>query len=412
MATSADIEDLNPPACDPIGVAAGLELYEEYDTAGQYSVFVRWGSLVSPFEFDRVAYAKSGTTVTTGLCLGTRASLTEMDASGNTHWIISSIVVHFKLPDPVKITITTRPDPEAGGTTIPERKVLTVFPGKRWSTTLHAIPKIGYKFDEWRRTGGGSQSRTMSMVRHVYGTAGSSNEELEFVAYFSSRGNNPPAPDAPYDPNYDPTSDPNWPQYSFITVYTDSDPDGVATTTPDGITYVGYTNSYKVVTCTATRKSPDGDGYEFIRWTGSTQAAITQSKYADGSGGTMRSSLKFPSTPGEVLVVRFTAHYKKISTYKVTTTPEPLDGGATAGDGDYAQNETCVAVARPADGSKFLKWKDGGGNVVSRSAVYSFAVTQDVDLTALFHRWTNLILRSATSGAILHGSGGTILHDA
>jgi hypothetical protein len=111
------------------------------------------------------------------------------------------------------------------------------------------------------------------------------------------------------------------------------------------------------------------------------------------------------------LVVTFTANYKELDKYKVTTAAVPEGGGATYGDGYYALGETCTVDATAVANSKFLKWKNDDGNVVSRAATYSFTVTGDIDLTAVFHKWTGLIVRSATFGQILHGASGAILRD-
>lgn len=319
------------------------------------------------------------------------------------------IVLNVAVPSPVTITVTTAPDPAAGGTTSPERRVIQVLPGKQWSVLLTATLNLGYVFNGWYL----NSALVSSSLTYTYqGTAGSVNETYHFEAVFSVRTSpTPPAPDAPFDPDGpDPTDPDEGPKYSYIVVYTRSDPDGVATTTPNGITYVGYPTASKLVTCTAVRNSPAGDGYEFVKWMGTAQIG-SQTRYADGSGGAMRAMLTFPPRAGEVLVVTFTAHYKELGKFKVTTAADPVNCGATTGDGMYALNEICTVGATPAAGCKFLKWKDENGNVVSRNAVYSFAVTQDVDLTALFHRWTLLILHSPTNNRILHGSENTILHD-
>ncbi len=403
----ARIEDLGTPDCRPAAAVNPRFYLTDVGDEGisiPYSLAVTWDRILPPYEFDYVSYTKDGVTVHSGWVLGPTSELTEMDAEGVSHWIISNIVVHFKLPPVCEITILTHPDPEAGGSTSPKKKVITVFRGKRWGTTISASPAIGYRFTGWSKSSSSAPNPAQRATCSISGTA-YGDATYEYTASFSQRSpSQPPAPNAPYDPNGpDPTDPTEGPKYSYIVVYTNCDPDGVATTTPDGITYVGYPGASKLVTCRATKNSPAGDDYEFDKWTG-TEPISTQ------SGSSMRTMLTFPATAGETLVATFTAKYRTIGKHKVTTTPDPLDGGATSGDGEYAPGDTCVVVADAAEGCKFLKWKIGG-NVVSRNAMYSFPVWGDVDLVALFHRWTMLIVRSASSGDILHGSGGSILHD-
>lgn len=68
-------------------------------------------------------------------------------------------------------------------------------------------------------------------------------------------------------------------------------------------------------------------------------------------------------------------------TYTLTTSSN--DGGETEGDGDYELGENATVIARPDDGYSFDGWYDGSKKV-SSSTAYTFTVTKDVTLKAVF----------------------------
>ena len=74
---------------------------------------------------------------------------------------------------------------------------------------------------------------------------------------------------------------------------------------------------------------------------------------------------------------------------KVTVTTSPADMGeitGLSGDGLYVFGESATLTATPkdADKYKFVEWQDGSGEKVSGEAEYTFTVTKDVALTAIF----------------------------
>lgn len=77
--------------------------------------------------------------------------------------------------------------------------------------------------------------------------------------------------------------------------------------------------------------------------------------------------------PGEELPPRST----------VDTLPSPLEAGATSGDGCYTNDTTATVTALPAAGFTFVHWTDNG-NVVSRSASYTFTNIVNRSLVASF----------------------------
>lgn len=369
----------------------------------------------SPYDFDHVSYHLSGELRTADSSW--IAPVTDLkDAEGN--WLISDIVVVFAVRVG-NITVVTRAT-NVGGSTTPERVQLRVAMGQHWSVPISAMPRPNYRFDHWSVEGAAVLESAGQMQTRVGGTGPGYDATVVCKAAFVVKGNptDPPGGGTHYGPSGPQPGDPGWSRYAFVVLYVNSSPAGIATTTPDdGIIYVGYPGDTETITCTARRAASGAEGYEFLGWSwsgdGIQNPVVTPD--VDGLGGTLRLVVDFPSQAEAVKVVRCTANYRiPDGTFRVTTSGDPEAGGSTTGDGDYAPDAICVAVATAADGYAFIKWKNGKtGTVVSRDAEYAFRVTEDTDLTALFHFWTNLILRSATTGGqILRDAGGLILRDS
>lgn len=69
--------------------------------------------------------------------------------------------------------------------------------------------------------------------------------------------------------------------------------------------------------------------------------------------------------------------------FLVTLQTEPEDGGAVAGGGKYLLGETVKLTAEPKDGFHFVAWKNGE-EPISDKETYSFSVSRDLTLTAVF----------------------------
>ena len=69
--------------------------------------------------------------------------------------------------------------------------------------------------------------------------------------------------------------------------------------------------------------------------------------------------------------------------FLVTLQAEPEDGGAVAGDGKYLPGEEVELTAEPKDGFHFVAWKNGE-EPISDKETYSFSVSEDLTLTAVF----------------------------
>ena len=69
--------------------------------------------------------------------------------------------------------------------------------------------------------------------------------------------------------------------------------------------------------------------------------------------------------------------------YTVTVAANPVEGGTVAGGGTYLQGETCTLTAEAAEDYQFIHWTVNG-EVVSTDNPYSFEVTGDRTLVAVF----------------------------
>ena len=176
----------------------------------------------------------------------------------------------------------------------------------------------------------------------------------------------------------------SWDDVPLWHVTTASSPVAGGTTSGDGYYYEG-------TSCTIS--ATPASGYEFVCWTGGISASTSTYTFTVDSD------------------VSCTANFQVVEdTYIVTTAANPVAGGTTTGDGQYASGSTCTVTAQPAQGYEFVRWELSTGDP-SRSRNYSFTVTQDTTATAYFRQYTNLLLHGS-SNTLLHGSSGTLLHDA
>jgi ribosomal protein S16 len=85
------------------------------------------------------------------------------------------------------------------------------------------------------------------------------------------------------------------------------------------------------------------------------------------------------------------AYNSASSTYTITTTSVPSNGGTTTGDGTFPVASNRTVTATPNDGFIFLYWTEGG-NVVSTDQSYTFVLNSNRNLEANFSRgaWINI----------------------
>jgi hypothetical protein len=73
------------------------------------------------------------------------------------------------------------------------------------------------------------------------------------------------------------------------------------------------------------------------------------------------------------------------TTYQVTATASPNNGGTISGTGSYGCGSSCTLTATPSNGYTFCSWTEGGV-VVSTEPTYSFTVLESRNLVANFYQ--------------------------
>ena len=125
---------------------------------------------------------------------------------------------------------------------------------------------------------------------------------------------------------------------------------------------VGTFQSGQTCTLTATAN----DGYTFMYWTDHHDNIVSYDAV-----------YSFPVALDCDLVAHFALPFT------VSASANLFGSGAIVGTGEYDYNTTCTLTASPNDGYLFLNWSKNG-EVVSCDDTYSFTVTEDVDLEAVF----------------------------
>ncbi|MBR5725408.1 MAG: leucine-rich repeat protein, partial [Muribaculaceae bacterium] len=146
-------------------------------------------------------------------------------------------------------------------------------------------------------------------------------------------------------------------------------------------------------TCTLTATA--NTGYNFVRWTKNGTQVSTNPSYS------------FTVTENANCVAYF-----RVSSYIISASANPTEGGTVSGGGTFNHGTTCTLTATANTNYNFTNWtKDG--TVVSTDATYSFTVTSSGTYVANFSHNTYTISVSAnpSNGGIVNG-GGTYNHGA
>ena len=143
------------------------------------------------------------------------------------------------------------------------------------------------------------------------------------------------------------------------TVTLSVDPQGGGTASGGGSVGAGTQ-----VTVTASASS----GYTFTGWRENGTIVSTNQSYT------------FTVTGDRSLTAVFAV---VIPTYRVTAGIDPEGSGTASGGGTYQQGASVTVTAAPGDGYRFVKWTENG-QTVSESISYTFTVTGNRTLMAVF----------------------------
>ena len=120
---------------------------------------------------------------------------------------------------------------------------------------------------------------------------------------------------------------------------------------------------------TATLTATPSEGYFFVNWTENGAEVCTTPVYSFVVDGDRTLAANF------ILAPVF---------YNVTAEVDPVGTGTVSGTGSYIEGTTATLTATANEGYYFLQWLNENGDIVSSESTYSFIVTRDINLTAVF----------------------------
>lgn len=144
---------------------------------------------------------------------------------------------------------------------------------------------------------------------------------------------------------------------------------------------------------TCTLHATANSGYSFVKWTKNGTQVSTNPNYS------------FTVTGNAAYV----AHFQQNTTnYTITATASPSNAGTITGAGSYASGSTCTLRATPNSGYTFVNWLENGTSV-STNATYSFTVTGNRNLVAVFDvaptNYTITATANPSNGGSVDGGG-------
>lgn len=152
----------------------------------------------------------------------------------------------------------------------------------------------------------------------------------------------------------------------------------------------GTYNSGANCTVTATPNS----NYSFINWT------------ENGSPVSSNTSYSFIVNDDRTLTANF--QYQQPSTYTITVSANPNNGGTVSGGGTYQQGQQCTVSASANSNYTFVNWTENGTQV-STNPTYSFTVNSNRTLVAHFQsqpsQYTITLSANPTNGGTVSGGG-------
>ena len=158
----------------------------------------------------------------------------------------------------------------------------------------------------------------------------------------------------------------------------------------EGGTVTGGGTYNQGASCTVTATA--NEGYTFTNWIEGSTVVSTNASYT------------FNVTGNRTLVANFTVQAP--TTYTVSVSANPEEGGTVTGGGTYEQDASCTVTATANEGYTFTNWTEDG-NVVSTDDSYTFNVTNDRILVANFtvQTYTVTVAASPSAGGEVTGGG-------
>lgn len=237
-------------------------------------------------------------------------------------------------PVPVTHTVSVSADPAEGGTVSGSGTYQD-----NESVTVTATANIGYTFKIW--TEGGSAVSTSAAYTFT------ATADRTLAAVFEKEPDNPDPP-------------------TPVTTYTVS-----VNASPTAGGTVSGGGSYQENTSVTVRATANS-GYTFKGWIKSGTQVSTDVNYT------------FSVTENTSLTAVFEADVPTpIPTYRVSVSA--MTGGTVTGGGTYQSGASVTVTATPSNNYRFVEWREDG-KPVSADATYTFSVSADRSLTAVFEQ--------------------------
>ena len=154
-----------------------------------------------------------------------------------------------------------------------------------------------------------------------------------------------------------------------------------------------------------------------IQWTSSdpSVASVTESGLIIAHSAGTTSIIATATVGGASASCLVTVQEVPATTYSISISVSPTEGGTVSGSGQYEEGATATVTAVANEGFRFLKWAEAGTQI-STAANLTFTVTSDRTLTAIFEpisepapgptpKHTYTINVSAAEGGTASGGG-------
>lgn len=291
-----------------------------------------------------------------------------------------TLTAYFEAGLPDSTTFTIAVNDATMGTTNPAPGIHTIYLGDNIS--VEAIPAEGYVLSAWKfdivLNDSIYQSTTVTSDNPAFenpvnlGIVMDVDFNYVLTAFFEA---------APTPPT----------QYTVTLNTADAT---MGTVSPAGTTTVNEGASF---TATATA----AEGYHFVAWMNGDAQVSTENPYT------------FTVTGNITLTATFEANEPVVTYYEVTVNSADVNMGTvtSTASGQVAENTEVTVTATPAEGYIFVAWMNGN-DTVSTANPYTFTVTGDITLTAVFQYeigiddfdFSNVNVYSTKSTIIVNGA--------